>query len=163
MTVRVLMLIMFVTVAVSASAYKEMSATVISVIDGNTIDVETPSKGRQRVVLAGIDSPELTQQFGEEAKRYLEKKLLQKKVTIILAGKDPQGNNIGVVLMGDDDLRVELLKEGLAWTMENNSASELEPYKTWAKTKGRGLWKQANPTPPWVFRRQQSMLLPKSS
>jgi endonuclease YncB( thermonuclease family) len=115
------------------------------------------------VVLAGIDSPELTQQFGEEAKRYLEKKLLQKKVTIILAGKDPQGNNIGVVLMGDDDLRVELLKEGLAWTMENNSASELEPYKTWAKTKGRGLWKQANPTPPWVFRRQQSMLLPKSS
>jgi micrococcal nuclease len=56
-----------------------------------------------------------------------------------------------------------LLKEGLAWTAEKNPIPELEEYRIKAKEKERGIWKQENPTPPWIYRRQQSMMQAKSS
>jgi endonuclease YncB( thermonuclease family) len=114
--------------------------------------------------LAGIDSPELTQEYGEKAKKYLEKMLLEKKVIVHFQGKDRKGNKLAVVLLkGEIDARIELLKEGLAWTSEKDPLPELEVHRTEAQEKGRGLWKEENPTPPWTYRRQQSMLQPKSS
>ena len=73
------------------------------------------------------------------------------------------GATLGVVLADDDDPRVKLLKEGLAWTAEKNPSEDLEPLRQWAEQKGKGLWKEENPTPPWTYRRQQSMMKPKSS
>ena len=137
---------------------------VTSVIDGNTIEVTNDAEETIRIILSGIDSPELTQEFGEEAKRYLEKLVLKKEVTVQIEGKDRKGNPLGVVwVKGKLDARVELLKEGLAWTAEKNPSPELEAHRAWAQEKGKGLWKKSDPTPPWVFRRQHSMLQPKSS
>lgn len=149
--------------SLSLKAQGELVATVVSVMDGNTLEIESDRNGRQRVVFAGIDCPELDQEFGKQAREYLEKLVLRKKVTVQFKGKDRLGNYLAVVMINDDDLRVQLLKEGLAWTAEKNPSEELEPYRSWAQQKGRGLWKQSNPTPPWVFRRQQSMMQPKSS
>jgi endonuclease YncB( thermonuclease family) len=132
-------------------------------IDGNTIEIQTEDNFKQRVVLAGIDCPELTQEFGEDAKRYVEKLVLQKNVTVKVEGKDRKGNYVGVVMIGDKDIRERLLKEGLAWTSEIDSDQSLESFKALAQKKSKGLWKSSNPTPPWVYRREQSMLEPKSS
>jgi micrococcal nuclease len=144
-------------------ANNEITAKVVSVIDGNTIEIESAENGRQRVVFAGIDSPELEQEFGEEARLFTEKMLLQKKVTIDFRGKDSMGNYIAVVLIGDEDPRIQLLKEGLAWVEGKNNDSELAGYFSWAQKKLKGLWKSENSIPPWVFRRQQTMIQPKSS
>ncbi|NJM26780.1 MAG: hypothetical protein HC859_16205 [Bacteroidia bacterium] len=85
-------------------------------------------------------------------------------VTVAVQGKDRKGTRYGIVTVERDvDPRVELLKEGLAWTAEKNPLPELEPYKVFAQKKSRGLWKQKDPTPPWTYRRQQSMQQPKSS
>lgn len=143
---------------------EEITGKVISVIDGNTIEVKTDNSDVYKVLLNEIDCPELTQEFGENAKKFLEKMILNKKVTVSIKGKDRWGNRLAEVLInGDTDPRVALLKEGLAWTSEKNPNPELEPYKNFAQQKGRGLWKQENPTPPWTYRRQQTMLQPKSS
>lgn len=150
-------------VCLTAGAANSMVAKVVAVIDGNTIEVVNASNEKFKVMLAGIDCPELGQDFGDKAKACLEKLLLRKEVTITLQGKDRTGNHLGVIMLGDDDPRIKLLKEGLAWTSEKNPSPELEPYRTWAEQKGRGLWKLDNPTPPWTFRRQQSMAGPKSS
>jgi len=48
-------------------------------------------------------------------------------------------------------------------TAERNPIDELESIKEKAKEKGKGLWKEQDPTPPWIYRRQQSMMQPKSS
>jgi micrococcal nuclease len=137
---------------------------VTSVIDGNTIEVTNNEKETVRIVLAGIDSPELSQEFGEEAKLYLEKLVLKKEVTVQIEGKDRKGTPLGVVwVKGKLDARIELLKEGLAWTAEKNPSPELEIHRTSAQEKGKGLWKHSEPTPPWIYRRQQSMLQAKSS
>ena len=140
-----------------------LTGKVKSVIDGNTLEVEVGNEVHT-IQLEGIDSPELGQEFGEHAKAHLEKLALQKNVVITFTGKDRRGNQLGTVMLnGRIDIRLELLKEGLAWTTERNPIPDLESVKEHARQNARGLWMQENPTPPWVYRRQQTMLQVKGS
>jgi micrococcal nuclease len=160
-----LMILMIVATAFSnAMAMEEVKGKVVLVIDGNTLEVVDANKESHKIMLAGIDSPELQQEFGEKAKTLLEKLTLKKNVVVTFVGKDRWGNYLAEVLIeGKVDPRVELLKEGLAWTAERNPIPSLEEYRTKAQENGKGLWQQGDPTPPWTFRRQQTMLQPKSS
>lgn len=155
--------ILFITVTSIAATGEPFTAKVIRVIDGNTLEIESPENGKQRFVFFGVDSPELGQQFGEEAKRFLERKVLNKTVEVTPRGKDRSGNFLGILMLGSKDLRVEMLREGLAWTSERNAPEDLQAYMSWARQKGKGLWQVSNPVPPWVYRREQSMSQPKSS
>ncbi len=159
-----LMFLLWASCLLVAIAGDEITAKVISVIDGNTLEVESGLKEKYIIMLAGIDSPELHQEYGEKAKKLLEKLALKKNVTVKFVGKDRWGNYLAeVIIEGKFDPRLELLKEGLAWTAERNPLPELEEYRTRAQQKGKGLWKQQDPVPPWIFRRQQTMLQAKSS
>ncbi|HEY3404445.1 MAG TPA: thermonuclease family protein [Ohtaekwangia sp.] len=160
------LLLFFICLIIFHTGYalEEITGKVVSVIDGNTIEVKSGDNEVHQIVLKEIDCPELTQEFGEDAKKYLEKIILNKKVTVSIQGKDRWGNRLAIVLInGNVDPRVALLKEGLAWTSEKNPNPDLEPYRSTAQQKGKGLWQQENPTPPWTYRRQQTMLQPKSS
>jgi micrococcal nuclease len=84
-------------------------------------------------------------------------------VEINVVGKDRWGNQQATVIMNGLDIRMELLKEGLAWTAERNPLPELESVKELARKSTKGLWKQDNPTPPWTYRRQQTMMQVKGS
>ena len=160
----VLVFLMLMGCLYGAIANDEITGKVVSVIDGNTLEVVGSDKEKHKITLVGIDSPELLQDFGDKAKRLLEKLTLQKNVTVKFVGKDRWGNYLAeVVVEGKFDPRIELLKEGLAWTAERNPLPELEEFRTKAQQKGKGLWKQDDPIPPWIFRRQQTMLQPKSS
>jgi micrococcal nuclease len=140
------------------------SAKVVSVVDGNTVEVVTENNETMTIILAEIDSPELTQEFGQEAKDFLQKLVLKKDVIVKLTGKDRKGNNLGIILIkGKTDARIELLQRGLAWTAERNPNPDLEVHRTAAQNEGKGLWKAENPTPPWTYRREQTMSGPKSS
>jgi micrococcal nuclease len=161
-----LVLVVFVTCiqVVGLSNDKDvLIARVVSVIDGNTLEILGADNETRKVVLAGIDSPELTQEYGEKARKFLEKIALEKSVTVQITGKDRRGTPIAIITIEDKDPRLELLKEGLAWTSEKNPIPDLESVRQKAQDKGKGLWKQDNPTPPWTFRREQSMMEAKSS
>lgn len=135
--------------------------TVTTVVDGNTLEINT-SEGPMKVYLYGIDCPELDQAYGDKAKARLENLLLNRQVTVDLIKRDRKGNHFALVFTDvGDDPRIDLLREGLAWTVEDGSAQDLEPYRTFAQQKRRGLWRDNKPKPPWVFRREQSMLQPK--
>ena len=137
---------------------------VVSVVDGNTIEFQTTDNETFKVVLSGIDAPELNQDFGLEAKSLLEKILLHEAVSLVIEGKDRLGNRVGLLTYKKNkDPRLELLEKGYAWTTEKNPNPEFEAIREVAKSKGKGLWKAENPTPPWLFRRQQTMLMAKSS
>ena len=141
-----------------------ISAKVVSVINGNTLEVIGEDNETRVVKLAGIDTPELSQEYGDKARKFLTKLVLEKNVTIQITGKDRKGTNLAIVTdENQNDLRVELLKEGLAWTAERNPTPELEALRVRAQEKGKGLWKQDSPTPPWIYRRQQSMMEAKGS
>jgi endonuclease YncB( thermonuclease family) len=140
-----------------------ISGKVVAVIDGNTLEVFTAENETYKILLYGIDSPELGQEFGERAKMFLEKLVLNKSVNAEIQGKDRWGNRLAVVLIDGKDPREELLQEGLAWTAERNPIETFESIKEKAKQKGKGLWKDQEPTPPWIYRRQQTMTQFKSS
>jgi len=142
----------------------DINGKVTAVTDGNTIEILSQDNEVYKVLLADIDSPELGQEFGDEAKKFLEKMMLKKSVIVQFKGKDRHGNHLAIVMInGKVDPRIELLKKGLAWTSEKNPSEELEKHRLEAKSKSRGLWKQIDPTPPWTYRRAQSMTKPKSS
>ncbi len=152
-----------ILVSVDAFAIDDVTGKVIAVIDGNTVEVSGGDNQVHKVLLIGIDSPELGQEYGEKAKKFLEKIILEKNVTVQFKGKDRVGNYLAIVMInGKVDVRVELLKEGLAWTSEKNPLEDLETYRTLAQRKGRGLWKENSPVPPWTYRREQTMMQPKS-
>ena len=117
-----------------------------------------------KVLLHGIDSPDPGQHYADQAKRMLEKLLLKKEVTIVMHGKDRLGNRLGEIkIEGAPDPRKEMVTQGLAWTSEKEPVKELESLKELARAQGKGLWGEENPTPPWTFRRQQTMLEEKTS
>ena len=145
-------------------ASDEITGKVISVIDGNTLEVIAEDNETYKILLHGIDCPEIEQEYGVKAKQLLEKLVLEKNVQVIIQGKDRWGNRLGVILVnGKTDPRFDLLKEGLAWTSERNPIEELEVLKEKARESSLGLWKEGTPTPPWIFRRQQTMTQFKSS
>ena len=149
---------------VNGVAENVLNGKVISVIDGNTIEMIADDNESYKVMLYGIDSPELGQEFGDQAKKFLEKRILNKKVKVEIQGKDRWGNRLGIVLIdGKDDPRYDLLQAGLAWTAERDPIKDLEAMRETAREKGKGLWKEQDPTPPWIYRRQQTMTQIKSS
>lgn len=140
----------------------KLLGTVVTILDGNTLEIQSNDNTKIKVFLYGIDCPELGQAFGDKAKNHLEKMLLNRQVTVEFVGKDRKGNQYALVTTDiGDDPRIDLLREGLAWTVEDARVSELEPYRSFAQQKKKGLWKESKPTPPWIYRRQQSMLQPK--
>lgn len=159
-----LSLLIFFAAATPVLANDDITGKVTTVIDGNTVEVLGDDNEKHKVILTGIDCPELTQAFGENAKRHLEKMILNKKVVVKFKGKDTWGNRLAIVLIkGETDPRIDLLKEGLAWTSERNPDPALENLRICAQEKGKGLWKEPTPTPPWTYRREQTMMEAKSS
>ena len=55
-----------------------VSGKVIRVSDGDTILIQSGSQ-KIRVRMYGIDAPELKQKYGEESKKYLEKRIFAAK------------------------------------------------------------------------------------
>ncbi|MDH4091353.1 MAG: thermonuclease family protein [Cyclobacteriaceae bacterium] len=147
----------------SVTTDKVIKGKVVKVIDGNTFQVKGEDKQMHKILLMGIDSPELEQEFGREAKKFLEKLILGKTVTLDFKGTDRFGNPlVDVRIDGTKDPRIELLKEGLAWTTENNPPANLEQYRSSAQLRNKGLWQQRNPIPPWIFRKEKGDLQQES-
>lgn len=143
---------------------EEIKGKVTAVIDGNTIEITVSEKEKYIVLLHGIDSPDPGQKFAEEARLLVEKLLLNKNVTISIQGKDKTGNRLGDIRVeGVPDPKRELIRQGLAWTTDVDPNGELESLKEHARSQGLGLWSEENPMPPWMYRRQQSMMRAKSS
>lgn len=143
---------------------REIKGQVTEIQDGNTLTVKSAENELYTVVLFGIDCPELNQKYGDKAKKCLERLMKKQNVIVQVMGKDRAGNYFGIVTTDKNlDPRIQLLEEGLAWTSEKEPIADLENYRVVAQQKGKGLWKEKEPTPPWVFKRQQSMVQAKHS
>lgn len=159
-----LTLILISSFAVLHAGNEELMGRVINVIDGNTIEVVHSNNEKQKLLLAGIDCPDQGQAYANEATQFLKSLLLDKEVRFEVVGKDRLANYLAIVKLGQGhDPRVKLLQEGLAWTSERDPLPELEVHRLKAQEKRKGLWKDENPTPPWTYRREQSMMEAKSN
>lgn len=130
-----------------------VSGKVIRVSDGDTILLQSGSH-RIKVRMYGIDAPELKQNYGEDSKNYLEKRILNKNVDVKVINEDKYGRKVGKVFYKNKDINLEMIKTGNAWFYEYHAKKEKEYRKASksAQEQKLGLWKDKNPQNPRNFR-----------
>ncbi len=133
----------------------EFSGRVVGVIEGD--DVLVLHDGlKEDVRLNGIDCPEKGQAYGERAKEFTTRLALRKTVRVLVQGADAFGRTLGKVVLPDGRiLNHELVKAGLAWWFRQYAPenAEVARFEKEAREAKRGLWRDARPLPPWVFRK----------
>ncbi|MFZ2301817.1 MAG: thermonuclease family protein [Gallionella sp.] len=148
--------------ALSFPAWADFTGNVVGVADGDTITVLDADKVQHKIRLTGIDAPEKKQPFGNRSKQSLSDMVFNKTVTVETDKRDRYGRELGKVLAGGKDVNLEQVRTGFAWHYKayerTQSATDRQAYadaENEAKAAKRGLWVDAEPTPPWEWRHQQ--------
>ena len=136
------------------SGAAEMSALVVRVIDGDTLDVSLDGK-TERVRLLGIDTPEMRhdeqpeEPYAREAKTYARRLANGQRVQLLsergIHDRDKYGRLLRYVVLPDGRcLNVLLVCEGYARLFSRRQhlsrSAELLSCEKEARAEGRGLW-----------------------
>ena len=131
-----------------------LEGKVVKIADGDTLTLLTSSNEQVKIRLAGIDTPEKKQPFGNKAKQALANLAFQKQALIEVEVKDRYGRTVGVVFVDGLNVNAELVKQGMAWVYRKYTDDKrLYVLESEAKQAKRGLWLDKNPIPPWEWRR----------
>lgn len=116
----------------------------------------SPDNQSITVRLAEIDAPEKSQAFGQAAKQFTSDLCFGKMVKLIGNQKDQYGRTVAAIeLENGTNINHEIVKQGYAWQYRAYSKSmELAMLEQQAREARLGLWQDANPTPPWNFRKE---------
>jgi endonuclease YncB( thermonuclease family) len=136
----------------AAHVRADFCGRVVKVHDGDTVTV-LAGGGELRVRLVGIDAPERGQPYGSASRRGLAGRVGGRAVKVIEAGIDSYGRTLGRVLVAGTDANAAQVRDGYAWVyrrFENDVA--LIAQEAEAKAARRGLWRDPEPVPPWVWR-----------
>lgn len=137
-----------------AIGQNQSSAQVVSVQDGDSLTVSHDGT-KERVILYGIDCPEMAQDFGPIARKFTDDRCFRKQIKLEDHGKDSRGRLIAVVYLPDGtNLNQELVRQGLAWWSDKYAPQDasLKQLHMTAKKTHKGLWASEAAVPPWVFR-----------
>jgi micrococcal nuclease len=132
------------------------TATVLKVVDGDTVDIVDDVRGRLRIRLLGIDTPETKKPgytvgcWGPEASEFAKSTLLGQRVAFITdPGQDTYdryGRTLAYLDKADGwDYSIEAARAGAAhsYVYHGNPsarAPEIAAAEQEAKAAGRGLW-----------------------
>lgn len=130
------------------------TVTVARTVDGDTLELANPVKGRTTLRLVGIDTPESAipgeepQPLGNEAAAFTERRLEGKQVKLSIApdSVDPYDRLLGNVrLPGDPRLHAEaVLDEGLGQTLfydpNTQPRDKFTAIQETARQRGAGIW-----------------------
>ena len=93
-----------------------------------------------------------------EASRELKKLILGQTVEVTLTGSKTYKREVCLIKKDGIDINLEMVKRGYAWAyrqyLRRPYASEYIQVENDARAKRLGLWADANPTPPWEFRKK---------
>ena len=131
-----------------------LEGNVVKIADGDTLTLLTSSNEQVKIRLAGIDTPEKKQPFGNKAKQALANLAFQKQALIEVETKDRYGRTVGTVFVDGQNINAELVRQGMAWVYRKYTDDErLYVLESEAKQSKRGLWLDENPIPPWEWRK----------
>ena len=137
-----------------------LEGKVIRVVDGDSITVLDSEKEQQKIRLAGIDAPERKQPYGKVARQFLAKHIFKQQVCVGWYKRDKYQRLVGVVRFEGEDMNLKLVKAGLAWHYkqyqnEQSKSDRLLYADAHEKAEDSevGLWGDAKPIAPWLWRR----------
>lgn len=128
---------------------------VISIPDGDTLNVINSRNKKIKIRLYGIDAPETKQKYGQASRDYLRQLVKNKKLTYKIRSKDDYGRVVATLYGNNQDLNYEMIKAGWAWHYKHyyKSKKYADAEKN-ARNQKKGLWKDKKPQAPWDFRRE---------
>ena len=146
--------------ASAAAPPNTFSAKVVSITDGDTVDVLGPDNVTYVIRLAGIDAPEHDQAFGTQSTQHLTSMISGKTVTLECENERSYGRLICKILLPNaEDVDLDQVKAGMAWHykqfQDEQSPADREAYATaeCAAMKAKlGLWSDPHPVQPQDFR-----------
>lgn len=104
-----LRLFLLFTLLFAGFARAELVGQVVSILDGDTIDVLV-DRHPVRVRLAQIDAPEKHQAFGTRSRQALAQLVFRLPVRVVEKGRDRYGRVIGTVYFGDVDVNAQMVR-----------------------------------------------------
>ncbi len=142
--------------ATTTADHVETTAVVVKVVDGDTIDIRDDNRGRLRIRVLGIDTPETKKPgytvgcWGPQATQFAVDELLEQRVALITDPTqdthDRYGRTLAYLAKGDGwNYSVEAARAGTAhsYIHENNPLqkyAEIAAAEQEAKSANRGLW-----------------------
>lgn len=129
---------------------------ILKVKDGDTFDYLDCNGDIHTVRLAGIDTPEKGQVFGNKAKEKLSSLLKSGKITMLRTGSGNHKRLAMEVFVDGIDINLELVKCGLAWREPRfDKSGKYIQAEADAKKAKLGLWNDPNSIAPWEYRANQ--------
>lgn len=125
---------------------------VYKVVDGDTFHFRDQDRV-YRIRLSEIDTPEMNQPWGIEARSALVSKVSNVLLKVNVVDTDRYGRKVAKVWFGRQYINRELVREGHAWVYERYLSDKtllLDQAK--AKEEAIGLWQVSDPIPPWQWR-----------
>jgi len=158
MAIRVLYV--FVGFLLASQVYAStLTGRIVGIADGDTLTLLDTTNTQHKVRLAGIDSPEKNQPFGQVCKQSLADLAYDRTVQIDWNKLDRYGRVIGKVLVDGQDVNLEQIRRGCAWHYKQyQNEQSLEDRLSYAKAEDKaravkaGLWIEGGALPPWKWR-----------
>lgn len=148
------------TVLASAAGAETLSGRVVGVADGDTLTLLDATNTQHKIRLAGIDSPEKSQPFGQACKKSLSDLAYNRAVAVESKKLDKYGRAIGKVLVDGQDANLEQVRRGCGWHYKQyQNEQSLDDRLSYnaaeesARTGKVGLWADPSPMPPWEWRK----------
>lgn len=126
---------------------------ITKVYDGDTVWAVKDGE-RKTVRLAGIDAPELKQEYGRASKEYLSNMILNKHVQLEILNVDRYGRTVATIYFNGENVNRKMVFEGQAWAYRQYSTG-LEQFEEHAKICKLGLWANPNPERPSDYRKHK--------
>ncbi len=144
--------------------------SVLDVADGDTVSIaaEGAADAALAIRLYGIDAPEKGQAGGAAAREYLRQILppgSRVRVVTMQAG-DRYGRQVALVFLrggadqgGSVCVNAEMVRAGHAWVAQKYCGGKMcgawQDFQRQARQAGRGVWQDADPLPPWLWRQEK--------
>ena len=134
-----------------------ISGNVLTVADGDTITIVDKQGQKHKIRFFGIDSPEFDQAYYRAARNQMTMLVSGQAVTVDVKDTDRYGRTVGVVYVNGQNLNEEMVRTGYAWWYRRYDPNNpnLKEAEDQAKAAKLGLWQDADPMPPWEWRRQK--------
>ena len=140
----------------------ELTGKVVAIADGDTIKVLDAQRKQHKIRLAGIDAPEKKQPFGQVSKGHLSDLVFGKSVVLDCGKVDKYRRDVCLVMVDGMDVDLAQVTAGMAWWSREYQREQTEAQRAsyeaaeaTARAGRIGLWQDANPIPPWVWRKAQ--------
>ncbi len=127
---------------ITGEVTKSEIGQVLEIVDGDTVKLANG----QTLRLLGINTPEKSMLFSEEATEFLKKLIQNRSVRIESHGVGKYGRTLAYIFLDDRNINREILAQGLGtlyYYGKDNHYVELKQAEEFARLNQKGLWEKS--------------------